>query len=122
MLDIILRKSPNSCKVYNFTLTTSCIKKTEGRGGNNFRLLRQACQTLPKAIAAPPLLTASLTLTLGYNTPLYAVSPWKLMMFSVAFDKLVYGEGKYYQLPRAPCWRNVRKKLSPVADNAFPSR
>jgi hypothetical protein len=25
---------------------------------------------------------------------------WKLVMFSVALDKLVYGEGKYYQFPQ----------------------
>ena len=54
MLDIILHKYPNSCKVYNIT-----HKKAEGMGGNNFRLLRQACQTLPKAIAAPALLSFS---------------------------------------------------------------
>ena len=76
MLDIILHKYPNSCKVYNFTLTTLRIKKAEGRGG--------------------------LTLTPGYDTPLYAVSQWGLVMFSAAFDKPVYGEGKYYQFPRVP--------------------
>ena len=111
MLVIILHKIPNSCKFYNFTHNHFILNKTEGRGGNNFRLLRQACQTLPKAIAAPPLLTASLTLTPGYDTPLCAVSPWKLVMFSVAFDKLVYGEGKYYQPTGAltyPC--DVRTK------------
>ena len=36
-----------------------------------------------------------------------AVSPWGLVMFSAAFDKLVYGEGKYYQPPRAPLHLNV---------------
>ena len=30
------------------------------------------------------------------------LSLWELVMFSVAFDKPVYGEGKYYQFPQAP--------------------
>ena len=29
---------------------------------------------------------------------------------SVAFDKPVYGEGKYYQLPRAPCYIDINLK------------
>ena len=80
-------------------------------GGNNFRLLRQACQTLPKVIASPSRLTSNLTLQCNpYNDAclskqqscIYAVSLVGLVMFSVAFDKLVYGEGKYYQPHQAP--------------------
>jgi hypothetical protein len=33
---------------------------------------------------------------------MYNLSPVGLVMFSAAFDKLVYGEGKYYQSHRAP--------------------
>jgi hypothetical protein len=29
-------------------------------------------------------------------------------MFSAAFDKLVYGEGKYYQLSQAPLHHDVK--------------
>jgi hypothetical protein len=36
-----------------------------------------------------------------YRTKGQQLSPWELVMFSAAFDKLVYGEGKYYQIPRA---------------------
>ena len=45
------------------------------------------------------------------------------MMFSAAFDKPVYGEGKYYQPTRrlnTSMYIYVMHTLSPVADNAFP--
>ena len=45
------------------------------------------------------------------------------MMFSAAFDKPVYGEGKYYQPTRrlnTSMYLYVMHTLSPVADNAFP--
>ena len=123
--------------------------KTEGGGGDNFWLLMQACLTLPKAIPAPSLLTASLNLALRCNaalctneavgaddvfptrltslskqrkniicpygaftprcnTHINAISLWGLVMFSVAFDNPVYGEGKYYQLSRAPLHHDVK--------------
>ena len=45
-------------------------------------------------------------------------------MFSAAFDKPVYGEGKNYQFPRATLCQNVMHAqniaLSPAADDAFP--
>ena len=40
------------------------IHKAAGRGGNNFRLLMQACLTRPKAIASPARLSLSTNLTL----------------------------------------------------------
>ena len=35
-------------------------------------------------------------------------------MFSAAFDKPVYGEGKYYQLPRAPLHNNSNTQTKPA--------
>ena len=50
-----------------YTDTFYSKHKAEGEGGNNFRLLMQACLTLPKVIASLPLLGLSINLTLRYH-------------------------------------------------------
>ena len=43
------------------------------------------------------------------------LSPWGLVMFSAAFDKLVYDEGKYYQPPRAPLHFDVTHQYNELS-------